>query len=1200
MDVKSLTTPILKQLKSYLETKILFTAAKHNIAEQAADLVFASAKKYDESELIISKLDSTVCDTKMCTSDFIGRHVDELIGKPVSTALPAGDRVEVCEQIGKPIQGMPKPGTIMGLSTQDKPPKQGTDLVKLAQDNALRNTGVQPARLNNDKLGDNISQPGPQIVACANCKSEFVPSNQTFQRKNYMDFNEVASDALHKCPSCSSIICKADGAVKYPPQKIDFSLNCPNCTSRNWRVLKDIDNAADVKCMQCDKNYNLQFGKPDVNPLLQQLAFMREGSTTCPQCANRIPYSTTSAVENKPVTCSKCNLHFAINLKKAENRRMIERANEFISQEENQQIGTGVGNSTPSYSSNTQQVNISKASVENLEESKKVDQTMKNQPVQIRQNQQITDVMAKQNVTPDNKETKQLKSPDNPLRKNDLPMRSPAGALYLVRHGKTALNSEDTKIDNDRIRGWKNIPLDKEGRLQAKELGQIFKGKKIDKLYSSDLQRAYDTANEISKGTGTPVNKKFDLRPWNLGKHQGQSSKMVGPEIESSITKTPNLKVDGGESFNNFKTRALNMARKLIEEAKTKKVVAVTHTRDLKLIQAWIKAGCPEDNSIDVNEFMNDSVKTGSIHKVEPTDNGIKVTKVENLNNSSIDNDTTVSSNQGGNTSMETKPEEVKNEVPTIEVVVPVVDETPAEDTTVADVDDAEAIEQEELLEVSKTLKAEDRNTMSNKDFAVVKTVKDKKTGGTRTIRKYPIKDKAHVQNALARLNQKPSRDGLRKLGVSPETVINKVKAAGHKMGMEVADMDKCCTYSSEMEKAEMEGYCVSSQGTDMQKVVKRGKDNMQDKTASNSVNDNTPNSVVVASKESTPDATVATSKIKKVKTGDSAVQGLTPDQVNQMQNQLFANMNKAIKFRKAHKATMKNIKALKKAMSEGCFASVQEVDVVMNMDFTSPGKTTVDNRGTGEKVSEAVVTGDQAGLTPVSTTTPASVETEAKELADALKPAKIGEKVDVIIAPAAPVVNMDIPGKGEVTPIDNRGTGEKVSEAITAPMGTGSATEVPSLNPGKTQETAVNMGFTSEGKVTTVDDRGTGEKVSEGVANGPKGDGSDTIVRAQIEEVKKENESLKLKIQELETAAIKVAERKKVLGEFGKDLSDKDILDDGKFELASQKAEQAKLKKELNKSSIVVAEIESTMDGDTLKKLRAEIDAKAFKKFGK
>ena len=1147
---------MFKEKPAFPDALVLEVAMK-TIAEKKAsnklddDIIIAS-KKYDVSELIMSglKLDSTVVDTRMCTSivkhpakaaDTIG---DAIIGNPVSTALPVGDKVELSDKIGYPVEGMPKPGAVVRLGKKEEP----VNLVKLAQDEALRNTGTQPAQLKNDNLKDNVAVPGPQIVACANCKKEFAATPQTFQRKNSIDFYEVSNvNNEHSCPNCKAIV-NGKGEMKCPPQIIDFNMACPNCSSRNWKLLKNEPMKADVNCMTCAKIYKLEFQPSQNNEFRSKLQFLNEGISSCPQCSARIPYATVSTADTKGITCPKCDLHYTITLKKGDNKRTINRANEFLGQYEDYQIGDGGGQGD---------ARPYNASAETTPETAGKDLTMKNQPVKIRANQDITDVMAKKDDKVDNLVTKNLATKPNDQINN-------SGSLYLVRHGKTALNNDENPTD-DRIRGWKNIPLNKEGKLQAKELGQIFKGKKIDKLYSSDLQRAYDTAYEISKGSGTPVTKKFDLRPWNLGKYQGESSEKVGPEIADTIKKTPHIKVEGGESFNNFKTRALNMARKLIEESKKKNVVAVTHTRDVKLIQAWIAAGCPDDNSIDEKTFMNQPIKTGSIHKIDTTDNGVKVTEIENLHNASIDNDTTVSSQkEGENTNMETKPEEVKV-VPAAEVVAPVVDETPAEDTTVADVEDAQAIEAEEALEVSKTLKAEDRNALDNSKFAVVKKVKGK-DGKEVTVRKYPIHDKAHVQNALSRLNQQPSREGLRKLGVNPETVINKVKAAGHKMGMETADMDMCCNCTAAMHKAEMEGYAVASKSRDMQKVTTRGKDNVQENPEKN------PNNYVGAKVE-------APVLAKKVKTGDDAVEGLTPDQVNQMQNQLFANTKKAMAYRKAHKLVMKNIKSLKKAMSEGCFASVEDVDVVMNMEIKSPGKTTVSDRGTGEKVSDGVVTGDQAKVTPVEIKPAASVETEAKKLADDLKPAKIGDKVDVIMAPAAPVENMQIVGKGD--------TKESfVDEKVATGKGTGCAVEVPSLVPEKNPaDTAVNTEIPGKGAVTPVstvsDDR---------VSGGNKGTGSDTIVRASVEVLEQENSTLKQKVADLE----KIAERKKTLGELGNDLSDKDILDDDKFAVAKQKVDQAALKIELNKSSVAVAEVKETLDSGTLKSLKEQINSRA------
>lgn len=87
-------------------------------------------------------------------------------------------------------------------------------------------------------------------------------------------------------------------------------------------------------------------------------------------------------------------------------------------------------------------------------------------------------------------------------------------------------------------------------------------------------------------------------------------------------------------------------------------------------------------------------------------------------------------------------------------------------------------------LEEGKKLSYQQKKALSDSDFAVVVTVKNKITGEPRKIRKYPIQDEAHVRNALARLGQEAPQEELRKLGISPETVIKKVLARAKELGM--------------------------------------------------------------------------------------------------------------------------------------------------------------------------------------------------------------------------------------------------------------------------------------------------------------------------------------------------------------------------------------------------------------------------------
>lgn len=55
--------------------------------------------------------------------------------------------------------------------------------------------------------------------------------------------------------------------------------------------------------------------------------------------------------------------------------------------------------------------------------------------------------------------------------------------IYFARHGKTLLNSFD------RVQGWIDSPLTKDGVQVAQYLGEGLKGIKFDRFYSSDAGR---------------------------------------------------------------------------------------------------------------------------------------------------------------------------------------------------------------------------------------------------------------------------------------------------------------------------------------------------------------------------------------------------------------------------------------------------------------------------------------------------------------------------------------------------------------------------------------------------------------------------------------------------------------------------------------------------------------------------------------
>jgi len=66
--------------------------------------------------------------------------------------------------------------------------------------------------------------------------------------------------------------------------------------------------------------------------------------------------------------------------------------------------------------------------------------------------------------------------------------------LYLVRHGETDWNAQG------KWQGHSDITLNDQGRIQAREAATYFAEKNIDIAYSSDLNRARETAKIIVRG----------------------------------------------------------------------------------------------------------------------------------------------------------------------------------------------------------------------------------------------------------------------------------------------------------------------------------------------------------------------------------------------------------------------------------------------------------------------------------------------------------------------------------------------------------------------------------------------------------------------------------------------------------------------------------------------------------------------------
>lgn len=186
--------------------------------------------------------------------------------------------------------------------------------------------------------------------------------------------------------------------------------------------------------------------------------------------------------------------------------------------------------------------------------------------------------------------------------------------IILIRHGSTDLNNDDTSVD--RLRGWKDVPLNDAGRESARQTAKSLKDDPPDCIVTSDLKRAVETAEIISKVTGVKIDWKTQkFRPWNVGKYAGQLSSKAVPIIGEYAKSKPFYEIPGGESFDTFRKRFFSGLDEALDHYEGV-VAIVSHHRCERLLKAWIAAGFPTNNAIDIKVFNAKGEKPGTAERI--------------------------------------------------------------------------------------------------------------------------------------------------------------------------------------------------------------------------------------------------------------------------------------------------------------------------------------------------------------------------------------------------------------------------------------------------------------------------------------------------------------------------------------------------------------------------------------------------------
>lgn len=158
--------------------------------------------------------------------------------------------------------------------------------------------------------------------------------------------------------------------------------------------------------------------------------------------------------------------------------------------------------------------------------------------------------------------------------------------IIMIRHGATDLNDPS----DERLRGWKDVPLSTEGIRQAHSVANDLENVPIDALFSSDLSRAMKTAEIVGKPHGMKPTADRDLRPWDQGEMTGKSVNTYVPVMMDYIRNKRGERMPGSsESFDEFKARFLKSIGKYSDMAKEGKcVVLVSHSRNERMLCGWL------------------------------------------------------------------------------------------------------------------------------------------------------------------------------------------------------------------------------------------------------------------------------------------------------------------------------------------------------------------------------------------------------------------------------------------------------------------------------------------------------------------------------------------------------------------------------------------------------------------------------------
>lgn len=164
--------------------------------------------------------------------------------------------------------------------------------------------------------------------------------------------------------------------------------------------------------------------------------------------------------------------------------------------------------------------------------------------------------------------------------------------IYLTRHGETEWNEKKL------IQGHTDIPLNKKGEKQAKELGRELKNINFNVAFSSDLLRAKNSAEIIVAKKKINVGTIKALRERNFGRFEGKHlielRKTFGEIMLITAEKQKKLQLFDVENDKEIIARLIPFMKKIASHYLGKNVLMVAHGGLLRAFLSYVDYKIPE------------------------------------------------------------------------------------------------------------------------------------------------------------------------------------------------------------------------------------------------------------------------------------------------------------------------------------------------------------------------------------------------------------------------------------------------------------------------------------------------------------------------------------------------------------------------------------------------------------------------------